>query len=427
MKLKEHVEKLLPQWRSEWRNLVKEHGDKEVSKVTVRAFFGGMRGVKIVPCDTSVVPPDKGMVVRGYPIKELAAKGITPEELFYLLVTGELPDEEGVADIKEQFKARSNVPDYVWQVIDAMPEDAHPMNLFSMGVLALERESVFRKRYDEGMRKEEYWEATLEDGLNLLAKLPAIAAYVYRKRFNKGPRIEPDPNEDWAGNFVHMLGLSDPEGNFKDLMRLYLVLHSDHEGGNVSAHTTATVNSALSDLYYSLSAGLNGLAGPLHGLANQECLKWIIGVVEKFNGVPSKEALEQYAWDTLNSGKVIPGYGHAVLRVPDPRFEAFMDWGKKHIKDDKIFDTVQRVFEVVPNVLKQIEKIKDPWPNVDAISGSLLYHFGLTEFPYYTVLFGVGRALGVVSQAIEARAKGYPIIRPKSITTEALKEIIGVK
>ena len=221
------------------------------------------------------------------------------------------------------------------------------------------------------------------------------------------------------------LGGDDVE-TFKELMRLYLVLHSDHEGGNVSAHTTATVNSALSDLYYAVSAGMDGLAGPLHGLANQECLGWILNVVEKFGGVPSKEDLEKYAWDTLNSGKVIPGYGHAVLRVVDPRYEQFLKWGKEHIKGDPVFDTVALVFDVVPGVLRQIKKISDPWPNVDAGSGALLYHFGLREFPYYTVLFGVSRAMGVIAQAIEARAKGYPIIRPKSIPTSKLKEIIGV-
>jgi len=426
MKVKEHVESLLPGWRSEWRTLVKEHGDKKVSEVNVKAFFSGMRGVKIVPCDTSEVPPDKGMTVRGHMLKDIVARGTSPEELFYLMITGEWPDAEGVADIKAQFNARSVVPDYVWAVLDAMPADAHPMNMFSMGILALERESVFRKRYDEGMKKEDYWDATLEDGMDVLAKLPAIAAYIYRKRFNKGPRIEPDLNEDWAGNYVHMMGLGGDVDTFKDLMRMYLVLHSDHEGGNVSAHTTATVSSALSDMYYALSAGMDGLAGPLHGLANQECLGWVLGVVEKFGGVPSKADLEKYAWDTLNSGKVVPGYGHAVLRVVDPRYEEFLKWGKSHIKNDPVFDTVALVFDVVPDVLRQVKKISDPWPNVDAGSGALLYHFGLKEFPYYTVLFGVSRALGVVSQAIEARAKGYPIIRPKSIPTSKLKEIIGL-
>jgi citrate synthase len=207
-------------------------------------------------------------------------------------------------------------------------------------------------------------------------------------------------------------------------MRLYLNLHSDHEGGNVSAYSAATINSALSDMYYSLAGGLNGLAGPLHGLANQECLGWILSVMEKFNGVPSKEALEKFAWETLESGKVIPGYGHAVLRVVDPRFVAFREFGLKHIADDPVFQTVDLVFNTVPEVLKQVQKIKDPWPNVDAGSGALLYHFGITEFSYYTVLFSISRALGIAAQAVIARAYGLPITRPKSLPTKKYMELV---
>jgi citrate synthase len=302
-----------------------------------------------------------------------------------------------------------------------MPDDSHPMAMFDTAILVQQRESEFAKAYAEGIKKVQYWEPTLEDLLNIVAKLPAIAAGVYRMRFNKGPRIDPKADLDWSGNFVHMMGLGDPGGKFTEAMRLYFVLHSDHESGNVSAHTTHCVASALSDLYYALSAGLNGLAGPLHGLANQECLRWVLQVKEKFGGVPSDKELEQFAWDTLNSGQVIPGYGHAVLRVTDPRFDAFLNWAKANIGDDEIVQMVAKVFDVVPGVLRQVKKIADPWPNVDAGSGAILYHFGVTEFPFYTVLFSVSRALGVCSQAVISRAMGYPIERPKSIPTSWIK------
>ncbi len=219
-----------------------------------------------------------------------------------------------------------------------------------------------------------------------------------------------------------MLGIDDPDGNFAKLMRLYLTLHCDHEGGNVSAHTCHCIGSALSDPYYAISGGLNGLAGPLHGLANQECLKWVLEVMKKFKGAPSNEELEKFAWETLNSGKVVPGYGHAVLRITDPRFDAFLAFGKKHCKDDPVFQTVSRVFDVVPNVLRQVQKISDPWPNVDAGSGALLYKYGLKEFEYYTVLFSVSRTMGMAAQLIVSRAWGEPIERPKSSTTAWLKE-----
>ena len=421
-KLKEKLALKIPQLRDEIKGFVKEHANKVISEVSVAQAYGGMRGVKALVCDTSVVPPDKGLIIRGTPIGEL--KDQLPEAVFYLLVTGEMPDNEALEDLKMDLKSRSNVPDYVWKTLEAMPKDSHPMVMFSLGILAMEKESVFKKKYNEGMKKTEYWDPTLEDCLNLIAKLPTLAAGIYRMRFNKGPRIEPDPNLDWAGDYARMLGLDDSTGEFANLIRLYMVLHTDHEGGNVSAHTCHCVGSALSDAYYAVSAGLNGLAGPLHGLANQMCLRWAIMVKDKFGGVPTEDQLRQFAWDTLKSGQVIPGYGHAVLRVTDPRFTAFHEFGSRVCADDDLFQIVAKVFKVIPDVLREHGKAKDPWPNVDAASGCLLYHFGLTEFEYYTVLFGVSRALGMCSQLIVSRALGEAIERPKSVTTEWVKQAV---
>ena len=411
----------LPRLRDEMKAFVKEQGDKVISTVNIQQVFGGMRGVKSLLCDTSVVPPDKGLIVRGKPIGELTDK--LPEEIFYLLLTGELPSESAKNDLTDEFRERGVVPRYVWNVLEALPAGSHPMAMLSTAILSLEHESKFRRFYREGMGKDEYWEPMLDDCLNLLAKLPAIAAYIYRLRFDKGARILGDSELDWGANFAKMLGMPDEDGRFTNLMRLYLVLHCDHEGGNVSALTTHTVGSALSDAYYALSAGLNGLAGPLHGLANQECLRWILSLMHKFGGTPTKEQITAYTRETLDDGKVIPGYGHAVLRVVDPRFTAFYEFGEKHCAGDPVFETVKVVFQAVPEVLKTIEKISNPWPNVDACSGSLLWHFGMKEFSYYTVLFGVSRAMGVLSNLIINRGVGGPIVRPKSITTELARKL----
>jgi citrate synthase len=421
--LQEKLAELLPQKQQAIRKLIKEYGDKTISEVTVAQAYGGMRGVKALVCDTSLVEPDKGLAIRGTSILELVDR--LPEEIFYLLLTGELPDEEALKALQKDLKERQEVPDYVWNVLDAMTGDAHPMTMLSTAILVMQRDSVFAKEYRKGIPKTEYWKAVLEDALRLIARSPAVAAWVYRKRFNKGPRIEPDPSLDWAGNFAHMMGVSDPDGEFANLMRLYQVLHSDHEGGNVSAHTCHCVGSALSDPFYAVSAGLNGLSGPLHGLANQECLRFVLALKDKYNGVPSKEQLVDFAWETLNSGKVIPGYGHAVLRVTDPRFAAFRDFGLRVCPDDDVFKIVDLLFQIIPDVLKEHGKAKNPWPNVDAGSGSLLYHFGITEFDYYTVLFGVSRSLGMLSQLIVSRGIGEAIERPKSVQTDWIKQTVG--
>ncbi len=297
------------------------------------------------------------------------------------------------------------------------------MAMISVALLALERESVFRRHYEDGMPKEQYWESTLEDCLQLLARLPAIAAGIYRLHIGQ-PRIPSRPELDWSSDFAQMLGVDGEE--FASLMRLYLTLHCDHEGGNVSAFTSHTVGSALSDAYYAVSAGLNGLAGPLHGLASQESLHFVLDIQNHFGGVPNEAQLSGFIKERLQHGQVIPGYGHAVLRVTDPRYTAFHRFGERYCRNEMMFSIVDRLFNVVPGILKQQPKVQDPWPNVDAISGSLLYHYGLKEFDYYTVLFGVSRALGLCAQLIINRAEGTPIMRPKSVSTSWLQEHAAV-
>ncbi len=425
------IEKI-PIWRAERQELIREHGDTVISDVTVRQAYGGMRGVKGMICDTSVVEPDRGLIIRGYPLLEI--KHLWPCEMFYLLLTGEIPDKEVQLAIQQEFDRRSQVPEYVWQLLQHMPDGTHPMCMLATSILVMERESVFHKWYDRGMKREDYWLAMLGDALNIIAKIPVIAAGIYRMRYNHGSVMHWTHGLDYAANYANMLGIADPAGTFAKLMRLYLNMHVDHEGGNVSANTCHTVGSALSDAYYAVSAGLNGLAGPLHGLANQECLRWILELMEKFGGVPDEEDLREFAFGTLRSGRVIPGYGHAVLRVTDPRYAGFHEFGLKHLAEDPVFQTVDQVFSVVPKVLQEFsdERVKagknpiaNCWPNVDAISGSLLHHFGLTELPYYTVLFAVSRSMGMLSQLILNRAYGTAITRPKSVSTHWVKRFVG--
>lgn len=427
--LKQRFAEQIPALREERAVLMKDHRDKQISTVTVEQAIGGMRGVKGMVCDTSVVEPDTGLVIRNIPIKDLT--DAMPEEIFWLLLTGERPTKDELAGFQKELKKAGKVPDYVWKVLKAMPKTSHPMAMLDTAILAMENESQFRKQYDKGMPKQNYWEPMLDDAIKILGTIHTIAAGIYRIRYKKGALIKPSPKLDWGADYCRMLGIDNPKlkkgekFNKEDvyaMMRLYLVLHSDHEGGNVSANTCHTVGSALSDAYYSVSAGLNGLAGPLHGLANQECLGWVLETMKKFGGAPTEKELEDYAWETLKSGKVVPGYGHAVLRITDPRFDAFRAFGHKYMPNDPVFLTVDRVFNVVPRVLKEHGKAKDPWPNVDAGSGALLYYYGIKEFQYYTVLFSVSRAMGMLAQLVLNRALGTPITRPKSVSTEWLKK-----
>jgi len=414
------LEEKIPDWRDDVRSLVSNSGSLTISKVTLKQAYGGMRGVTGLVCDTSSVSADTGLIIRGKPLLDIIE--ILPEEVLYLLLTGDLPNSAALKELQSNLQEHAVVPDYIWTILKSMPNDSHPMAMFNTAVLAMEKESVFRSHYDEGINKNDFWKPTLEDGIRLIAKLPALGAGVYRMRFEKGDLISPDQSLDWGANYAHMLGLDNSDNNLKKLMRLYLMLHCDHEGGNASAFTSLTIGSTLSDLYYAVSGGLNALAGPLHGLANQECLKFVLEIRDEFGGAPPKKELEELCWNRLQNGRVIPGYGHAVLRCPDPRFTAFINFGKEHIKNDDVFSIVENLFEVVPKVLQKHGKAKNPWPNVDAASGALLYHYGLKEFSYYTVLFSISRSMGIISQIVLNRALGIPIMRPKSVTTNWLKE-----
>jgi citrate synthase len=413
------------------QKLNKESGTVNVSGVDVSQVIGGARGIISMLWDTSLLDKFEGIRFRGFSIPELREKlpkatGGTeplPEGIFYLLLVGEIPTAEEVAEVTKEWQKRSVLPQYLIDTMNAVPKDTHPMTQFSLAILQLQRESIFAQKYKEKMPKAQYWDPMFEDVMNLVAKLPNIAAYIFRRTYFDGKHIAPDPKLDWGGNLAHMLGVSNDPA-FKELLRLYLCIHSDHEGGNVSAHTTHLVGSALSDAYYSLSAGMDGLAGPLHGLANQEVLAWIMDLMKEFGGVPTKEQLEKFMWDTLNGGRVIPGYGHAVLRKTDPRYIAQREFALKHLPDDDLFKIVSLVYEVAPDVLTKHGKTKNPWPNVDAHSGVLLYHYGANQFDFYTVFFGVSRALGVLAQLVWDRALGLPIERPKSVTTEWLESFI---
>lgn len=433
MILHEKMSAQLPAWRERVKSLAKEHADVVVDKVTVGQIVGGMRDIKSLLTDVSFVDPAEGIRFRGMSIPEVlkalpkAKGGKMPlvGGLFYLLLIGEVPTKEQALEVEAEWAKRATVPDYVFKMLKSMPKETHPMTLFSQAVLALQNDSVFAKRYHEGMKKDVYWEAALEDGLDLTAKLPIIAAYIYRmKYFGETSKPKYNPKQDYGLNFSRMMKVSDKKG-YAELARLYFILHSDHESGNVSAHTMHLVGSALSDPYLAFSAALNGLAGPLHGLANQECLAWLLEVHQKFNGVPTRDELYKFSWDTLNGGQVIPGYGHAVLRVPDPRFTAQMEFAKKRFPDDELVRLADMVFDVVPAVLKEQGKAKNPAPNVDAISGTLQHYYGVREFDFYTVLFGVGRALGVVPNYVWMRALGMPIERPKSLTTKMLEDVVA--
>lgn len=432
MALKETLKQKIEEFRPRTTKLVKEFGKVIIDTVTIDQAIGGARDIRSLVTDISYLDPQEGIRFRGKTIPETFealpkapnSDYPTVESFWYFLLTGDIPTQAQVDEVVKEWKVRQQVPEYVFTAIRALPRDIHPMVMLSVGMLALQKDSKFFAFYSSGkFNKMTAWESVYEDACDLVARIPIIAAFIYNLKYRNDKQIAIDPSLDMGANFAHMIGQVE---QYKDVARMYFILHSDHESGNVSAHTTHLVHSALSDPYYAYSAGLNGLAGPLHGLANQEVLDWTIKFQEKYcKGVePTKELVTKALWDTLNAGQVVPGYGHAVLRKTDPRYMSQREFCLKTpgLKDDPLFKLVAMIFETAPGVLMEHGKAKNPWPNVDAQSGVIQWYYGLREWDFYTVLFGVGRALGCMANITWDRGLGYAIERPKSVTTAMLEK-----
>ncbi|EJD02380.1 citrate synthase [Fomitiporia mediterranea MF3/22] len=432
--LRETLEEVIPQKQQRLIKLRKEHGATVVGDIKVENIIGGMRTLKTLLWEASVLDPNEGIRFHGLSIPECqkvlpAAPGgreIIPESMLWLLLTGKVPTAEQTKSLSQELAAKGELPAQIVKLIDSFPATLHPMTQLSMGVAALNSTSEFAQAYEKGIKKTEYWRPALEDSLTLIARLPTLAARIYKNVYKKGEKV-PAVNKDLdlVGNYTNMLGFGASQ-DLTEYLRLYIALHGDHEGGNVSAHTAHLVGSALSDPYLSYAASLLGLAGPLHGLANQEVLRWQLAMQAEVGENITPDIIREYLWRTLKSGQVVPGYGHGVLRATDPRFTALLQFcdARPELLESPTIKLVKLTSEVAPEVLKEHGKTKNPYPNVDAGSGCLLYHYGLHEFKYYTVIFGVSRALGALTQLVWDRALGLPIERPKSMSMDALESFI---
>lgn len=426
--LRAQMEDLVPKTQARVKNLVKEHGNKTWDTVKVSQVVGGMRDINCMLYDCSAQDAYDGIKFRGGSIPELCANTPKaeggseplPEGVYWLLMTGNYPTQAELTEFQADLKTREAIPQRTMDLIKSMPKETHPMTMLSMGLMSLQSDSLFAQAYKDGVHKSKYWEVMFEDSLNLLAKLPLLAAHIYRHCYRGSDFLQSNQDLDWAGNYCHMMGYS--EHDMQECIRGYQAIHSDHEGGNVSAHTCHLVGSALSDPFLSYSAAVNGLAGPLHGLANQEVLKFQLKLKSEIGDTITHDTISEEVWKILNSGKVVPGYGHAVLRNTDPRYLHQREFAQKHIKNDPLVDLSVKCYEVIPGILKQLGKVKNPFPNVDCGSGVLLNHYGMSEYEYYTVVFAVSRALGCMSNLVWSRALNLPIERPGSTTIEAIEK-----
>lgn len=372
-------------------------------EVTEDNLETGLRGYPVGYCTTSTVDPQKGLYYVGRPVSEL--DNWEPEQIIYLIFFGKEGNKEEVANFSKSLQERAICsPDLIRQ-IQLLPQKGHPMKLFVAAVLL---SAVF-----EG--KNHY----LEDSLDIVAKIPQIAAAVINHHAGWNSLQPSKPELGYMENFTQMLNV--PEGDKEKLthaFKLFNILHYDHGGGNLSAFVGKAVASGLEDLYGSLSAGLCALAGPRHGKANQDCLAFVQELVHELGPDATPDQVENAIRTRLNKGDLVYGFGHAVLRVEDPRATLLYKVAQEKYPDNPLVKMALLLRVAGTKVLKENPKISNPYPNVDAISGVLLNAAGFPYPEYYTVLFGLSRVVGISRQIVyerdEARnGKGTPIVRPK--------------
>lgn len=382
-----------------------EEKSEVLFEITKDNLESGMRGFPVGYCTTSTVNPTKGLFYADKPVQDLAA--YSPERVIYLLYTGQDGTEAEVNKFSEDLHERAKCSQKLIDGIRRLPREGHPMKLFCAAILLcgmLEGKNDYR-----------------EDCLDLIAKIPEITAAVINHHAGWGGTKESHPELGYMENFTHMLNV--PGGNSERLtkiFKLFDILHFDHGGGNLSTFVGKAVASGLEDMYGSISAAMCALAGPRHGKANQDSLEFIESLLAELGDDATAEALEASLHRRLANGELIFGYGHAVLRVEDPRATVFYEKAKAKYASHPLVKMAFLLREVAPRILAQNPKISDPYPNVDAISGILLTVAGFPYKEYFTVLFGLARTVGIAIQIVyercEARGgKGTPIIRPKYI------------
>jgi citrate synthase len=363
----------------------------------------GLRGYPVGYCTTSYVDPTKGLFYIKKPVPELA--DWQPERVIYFLYYGKDGTPEEIKKFTEKLQKRSKCNPEVIKHIKALPRKGHPMALFTSAILIC------------GM-----YEGTddyREDCLNLIAKVPEIAATVINFHAGWGDNKPSRPELGYMKNFTQMLNV--PHANQEELgevFRVFNVLHYDHGGGNLSTFVGKAVASSLEDMYGSIASALCALAGPRHGRANQESLEFVQKIQEELGENATPQEMEKYLRKLLDNKELVFGFGHAVLRVEDPRATVLYDIADRQYPDHPLVKIARLLRTEGPKVLGENPKISDPYPNVDAISGILLSAAGFPYPEYFTVLFGLSRVVGITIQIVyercEARdGKGTPIVRPK--------------
>ena len=378
-------------------------GEETLFNVLESNLDTGLRGIPVGTCQTSYVDPIEGVHYVGYPVEDLV--NLEEEDVIYLLLFKELPSPEQSEKFRAELALRGESrPTGALRVLESLtPGSGHPMDWLAIGIMALGTA-----------------EATGDirsDSMNLIARMPELMARVFLLRGGKKEQLRPrKPELGLVENFVHMLGIEGEEADrMNRVLRFFFILHMDHGGGNLSTFTGKAVASGRASIYSALSSAMNALSGPLHGRANQAVLEFIQRI-----GTSDENEVSSFVNAEIDARRPIYGFGHGVLRAEDPRARLLIGLGEEICPDEDLYKTVKVLRKITPDILKErIPKIRNPYPNVDLGSGTLLHSVGFRKPDYYTTFFGWARVAGICAQILDERnareGRGTPIYRPKYI------------
>ena len=374
----------------------------------------GLEGVLVAESSLSDIDGDAGQLIyRGYDIEDLAREA-SYEEVLHLLWYGELPTEQQLAGFSDSMAADRAVSGGVLDTLADLAEaDETPMAALRTGV------SLLSAAEPEPDKDVEDADATRREGRRVVAKIPTLLAAYDRLRRGEEP-IEPREDLSHAGNFLYMLTGEEPGGVAEETFDMALILHADH-GLNASTFTAMVIASTQADLYSAVTGGIGALSGPLHGGANQDVME----VLQEVDG-SSKDPL-QWVKDRIDAGGRIPGWGHRVYNVKDPRakiLQSKLADLSEETGESKWLDYTSTIEEYLTEEMAL--PAKGIAPNVDYYSGSVYYNLGI-PIDMYTPIFAMSRSGGWVAHVLEYWQDNR-LIRPRGrYVGPDIREFVPIK
>jgi citrate synthase len=417
-RLQELINSKLPAAKAQLRSL--KALKLPLGPIQVKHVLNGLRGAKVLNWTCGTQDPMKGLLIRGLPIEEVVVRlprrgtAPLPEGLLWFLLTGRMPKGQELEEFLVDIRQRAILPSHTAEIVEKLPAGLPLLSKLSIGLMTMQPDSHFARSYAAKAPRADLWNHCLEDSITIFSRLPSLLALVYKSQ----PLGE---FTDYAQAIAHAIqGKSD--GRLTDVIRLLIVVLAEGDGGSVSSHASKAVSSTLSDPYLALAAGFNALSGPRHAKASQDAMEFLWSLSDLLGHLPSDPAISAAFKEIQGAQGTIPGFGHAILQVPDKRFALIMDYMKTIAPSDPRLSLADRLQFLGTEALKA-SAMRNPAPNADLAVAAALGAVGLRDSELCLAIFALGRTLGILSNMVWDRALQIPIEYGVSVNLEELEQL----